>query len=84
MEFVKNTKLYRILFARPYITSFCAGAGLELFMNFFHVGEASIYRSISRNMSTSNAERQFEAERLLYEKFIDENNGKENNDDNKN
>lgn len=53
-----------------YVSSFCAGAGLELFMNFFHVGEANIYRSINRSLSTSKAESQFEAERLLYEAVI--------------
>lgn len=66
---MKNTNLYKVLSARPYITLFCAGAGLELFMNFFHVGEANIYKSISRAMSTANAEKQFEAERLLFEKL---------------
>lgn len=39
-------------------------------MNFFHVGEANIYRSINRSLSTSKAESQFEAERLLYEAVI--------------
>lgn len=50
------------------VTFFIAGAGLELFMNFFHIGEANIYRSIKKNLSTSEAERRFEAERMLFEK----------------
>lgn len=52
-----------------YVTCFCAGAGLELFMNFFHVGEVNIYRSIKRSLSDSRAESKFEAERLFFEKI---------------
>lgn len=37
-------------------------------MNFFHVGEANIYRSIRRSLSSSQAEGQFEAERLVFER----------------
>lgn len=49
------------------VTFFITGASLELFMNFFHIGEANIYRSIKKNLSTSEAERRFEAERMLFE-----------------
>lgn len=51
------------------VACFIAGAGLELFMNFFHIGEANIYRSIKKNLSTSEAEKRFEAERMLFEKL---------------
>lgn len=51
-----------------YVTFFSAGAGLELFMNYFHIGEANIYNSIRRSLSTSQAEKQFEAERHLFER----------------
>lgn len=51
-----------------YVTFFCAGAGLELFMNFFHVGEISIYRTIKNRLSETRAQEQFEAERMLLEK----------------
>lgn len=54
---------------RYYVTFFIAGAGLEMFMNLFHVGEANIYRSINKSLSTSRAESQFEQERQLYEKI---------------
>lgn len=47
---------------------FTAGVSLELFMNFFHIGEANIYRSVKKNLSSSEAERRFEAERMLFEK----------------
>lgn len=51
-----------------YLTFSVAGAGLELFMNFFHVGEASIYRSIKKNLSTERAESTFEAEKSVFER----------------
>lgn len=55
---------------RPYIQYggfFLAGVGLELFMNFFHIGEANIYRSILKNISQEEAERRFLVEKELYE-----------------
>lgn len=52
-----------------YVIFFSSGAGLELFMNFFHVGDASIYRSIKKNISTSRAQEQFEVEREIFEKI---------------
>lgn len=55
-----------------YVLFFLGGAGLELFMNFFHVGEANIYRSIRKSLSTSAAESQFEAEKRVYERIIEE------------
>lgn len=45
-----------------------AGAGLELFMNFFHIGEVNIYRSIKRSLSTTAAQQQFEAEKSIFER----------------
>lgn len=52
-----------------YVSFFIWGAGLELFMNLFHVGEASIYRSINRSLSTSRAEKQFEVEKYVFERL---------------
>lgn len=52
-----------------YVVFFSAGAGLELFMNLFHIGEISIYRTIRRNLSTSQAEAQFQSERDIFEKI---------------
>lgn len=52
---------------RPVVICFFGGAGLELFMNFFHIGEASIYRSILKNMSDTLAQNQFEAEKITTE-----------------
>lgn len=52
-----------------YVISFTAGAGLELFMNLFHVGEISIYNSIKKNLSTQKAEQLFEAEKALFERI---------------
>lgn len=46
---------------------FTAGAGLELFMNLFYIGEANIYRSIKKNTSDYKAEKQFEAEKFIFE-----------------
>lgn len=60
------------LLSKPYThyaLFFSAGAGLELFMNLFHIGEISLYRTIKRNLSTSRAEEQFELEKALYEKI---------------
>ena len=57
-----------------YVLFFSAGAGLELFMNFFHVGEVNIYRSIKRSMSDSRAIKQFELEKNLYEKIQNDRN----------
>lgn len=54
-----------------YVICFTAGASLELFMNFFHVGEANIYRSIRKSLSTSSAEKRFEAEKFLYERVME-------------
>lgn len=48
---------------------FISGASLELIFNFFHIKDANIYRSIKKNLSTSEAERRFEAERMLFEKI---------------
>lgn len=66
LKFVTNFIEWRY---SHYITCFTAGAGLELFMNFFQVGEANIYRSIKRTLSTTRAEEQFEAERAVFERF---------------
>lgn len=63
-------KIYELGDKYRYVTFFCAGAGLELFMNFFHIGEANIYRSIERAISTSNAEQQFNSEKQLYESLV--------------
>lgn len=52
---------------KPVVLCFLSGAGLELFMNYFYIGEANIYRSILKNTSTSIAENQFEAERITVE-----------------
>lgn len=52
-----------------YVTFFAAGAGLELFMNYFHIGEANIYRSIRKNLSTSRAQDQFEFELDVLKKL---------------
>lgn len=46
---------------------FCAGAALEVFMNFFHIGQANIYRSILKNLSDSRAQERFQVEKQLYE-----------------
>ncbi|KAG9510489.1 Small integral membrane protein 4, partial [Fragariocoptes setiger] len=51
---------------------FLAGAGLELFMNKFNVGEVSLYKTIRRRMVESESRRQFEAE-LLYQLFLNDN-----------
>lgn len=68
-----KVSLENILTARnQYVIFFLAGAGLEVFMNFFHVGEANIYRSIRKSLSTSRAESQFEAERKIYERIVEE------------
>ena len=52
-----------------YVIFFSTGVGLELFMNFFQVGEVSIYRSIKKNISSSRAQEEFELERELFEKI---------------
>jgi low temperature requirement protein LtrA len=50
-----------------YVIFFSAGVGLELFMNYFHIGEANIYRSIKKNISASRAQEQFDLEKQIYE-----------------
>lgn len=52
-----------------YVIFFTAGAGLELFMNYFYIGEANIYRSIKKNQSASKAQEQFELERQVFEQI---------------
>lgn len=54
------------------VICFSAGVGLELFMNLFHIGEANIYRSVRRSLSDSEAKKQFELERALFEKLEDD------------
>lgn len=49
------------------VTFSIAGAGLELFMNLFHIGEANIYRSIKKVASDEKAKSAFEEERRVYE-----------------
>ena len=36
-------------------------------MNLFYIGEANIYRSILKNISTSRAEQELQLERLILE-----------------
>lgn len=48
---------------------FAAGASLELFMNYFHVGEANIYKSIEKRTSDSIAQSRFDMERFIFEEF---------------
>lgn len=69
MKLPLATNLSKLLKWRysQYVIIFSAGAGLELFMNFFHVGEISIYRSIKRSLSDSRAEEQFLREKSLFE-----------------
>lgn len=38
-------------------------------MNFFRVGEISIYRTIKKNLSTERAQSAFEAEKLVFERI---------------
>lgn len=52
------------------VTFSLAGASLELFMNFFHVGDARIYRSIRESMSTQKAVAEFEAEKSFFENVV--------------
>lgn len=67
-----KVSLENILSTRnQYVLFFLAGAGLEVFMNLFHVGEANIYRSIRKSLSTSRAEEQFEAEKRIYERIVE-------------
>lgn len=66
-NFIK--KLIRKPYGIPLIF-FATGAGVELFMNYFHIGEANIYNSIRKNLSTSLAQDQFKAEREYYEANI--------------
>lgn len=69
--------LVRSLVNIPYIhlpIAFFAGASLELFMNFFYIGEANIYRSIEKNMSDSIAENKFLMEKQIFEELLSENN----------
>lgn len=52
-----------------YVIFFSAGAGLELFMNHFQVGDISIYRVIKRNLSDTRAQEQFDLERAVFERY---------------
>lgn len=49
----------------PAVIAFTAGAGLELFMNKFYIGEANIYKSIEKNLSDEFARNRFELEKCL-------------------
>lgn len=56
-----------------YVVFFSFGAGLEIFMNLFHIGDISIYRTIKRNLSNARAEEQFEREKALFESISSSN-----------
>lgn len=71
MKFLNRSKILKPSHGRI-LTFFVAGAFLELFMNYFHVGEANIYRSIEKNMSNSIAESRFELEKTVYEEILND------------
>lgn len=71
MNLTKYTpKIIVRLISKPYgpaVIAFMGGAGLELFMNKFYIGEANIYKSIERNLSDEFAKNRFELEKCLAE-----------------
>lgn len=64
------TKSHRI---RVITIAFFAGVGFELFMNLFTYRGFSIYRSISKKLSDNRAQNIFEAERIILERTLAEN-----------